>query len=92
MSLGFEPLALGKNADKVLLVDTDFLAGKAADSAGIVVIAATAVEMANESTEVLGVRKDRVVEDSQVDYIGLHHNLVMAHEAVGIVAVPGILL
>lgn len=50
MNLGFEPLELGKSADKVLLADTDFLAGKAADSAGIVVTAATAVEKATEST------------------------------------------
>lgn len=50
MSLAFEPLGLGKRADRVLLADTDFLAGKAADSAGIAVIAATVVEMATEST------------------------------------------
>lgn len=50
MSWGFERSGLGKSADKVLLADTDFLAGKVADSAGIAVIAATAVEMASEST------------------------------------------
>lgn len=49
MRLGFEPLGLGKSADKVL-ADMDFLAGKAADSAGIAVFAATAVEMAIDST------------------------------------------
>ena len=50
MRWGFELSGLGKSADKVLLADTDFLAGKVADSVGIAVIAATAVEMANEST------------------------------------------
>lgn len=50
MSWGFEQSGLDKSADKVLLADTDFLAGKVADSADIAVIAATAVEMASEST------------------------------------------
>lgn len=92
MRLGFEPSGLDKSADKVLPADTDFLAGKAADSAGIAVIAATAVEMATELTKVLGDHKDHVAQDSQVDYIDLHHILVMALEAVGIVAAPGIWL
>lgn len=92
MSWGFEPSGLGTSVDMALLVDTDFLAGKVADNAGIAVIAATAVEMASESTKVLGDRKDHVAEDSLADCIDLHHNLEKAHEAVGIVAAPDILL
>lgn len=92
MNSGFEPLGLGKSSDKVLLADIDFLAGKAADSAGIVVIAATVDEKATESTRVLGDRKDLVAEDTLVDYIDLHHNLAMAHEAVETAVAPGILL
>lgn len=40
----------------------------------------------------LGDRKALVVEDTLVDYIDLHHNLAMAHEAAETAVASGILL
>lgn len=86
MSLGFELLELGRSADKLLLAD------KTAHSAGIAVNAATAVEMASESTLVLGGCTGPVAKNSNFGYIERHRSLAMAPEGVGNVVASGILL